>query len=844
MKFVKNLYRAGVAGLAFAAGIAAPALADQNGPPRTINNAAQETVKITAYTDGLRRDKYVVQADGSRNFWYAQNGSANAGAGESGRHTSNNEWCRVRYLYGDNGRIPECWGDYMYSSHLITGLDGTHYELWFSPDSLTYFKIRNQESGLWYAHDGSSNDGKVYTSKEDWCRIIFYHMSGILKRPEECDAVAADIVNAIAGTRGATAQKRELAYVKAMMGEEPRYDPRGQQSELESRSIGAGWTAANMAAEEGFTKLAGGTIENLDYTRTSGFLANKAPPGTPDTIKLKAGNAVAGLVVGVAVDYGIDKIKDAAGLRAQDANAGWIAAEAVSTTVASASISTAIMTACGASFNPVVAGFGVLVAGGITAGQEINKASEDTAIRLEPNYGQHIRYNRDLNGISDLVFAQNNPEGTFFWEPCAEEGQRCEFSGLRSVRYGSTKLSDDGKQMLALQTIDNAFIDGVDCTNAAAGKGNDPHPNVKKKCFVGKLNWDRRESYFVKRNTEPAIWFQIDSNRHCLMSNPHVLAAYGGGGQVRVMNQLNLKGENLGACPFPNGFYRVASAPAIYFLSGEDKTVLGGAERVVGNRVCEVPSMEMLAAMGANTSMVQVVGDGSDLHRMRHNMGGCWDGKWVGTSLDVAGTDVGDRWVITRTPKNGNYTIAKLDEYGAAVALTDGWAVRVGGRYVQPWVVQADGKTYKWNNPRWEHLPGKSAKDVGTGWIISDEPTVGGFKVYYYDFRTKSWVDGGGGALRIGGTYEDPWAVTVDGDVFQRVGGKWQSRPGIKAMDVGQGWAITQNPIGGSYIFKWNDKNQKWDAEPGGPQIAVGGTQDFPTLVSGPGENSRVRNWR
>ncbi|CAK8724805.1 hypothetical protein GMJAKD_14885 [Candidatus Electrothrix aarhusensis] len=42
------------------------------------------------------------------------------------------EWCRVRNIL-EICQIPECWGSFMYSSDLITGLDGNHYELWLSP---------------------------------------------------------------------------------------------------------------------------------------------------------------------------------------------------------------------------------------------------------------------------------------------------------------------------------------------------------------------------------------------------------------------------------------------------------------------------------------------------------------------------------------------------------------------------------------------------------------------------------------------------------------------------------------------------------------------------------------
>lgn len=846
LKKVSYFCRAGLVGLAFVMRAVTPALAGQSGPARVVNNAAQETVTITPFEDGLRRNKYLVQTEGSRNYWYADGGSKNAGPGESGRETNQQDWCRVRYLYGDDVRIPACWDHFMYSSHLITGLDGTHYELWFSPSSLSYYKIRNQETGLWYAHDGSKNDGRVYTTKDDWCRIIFFHMNGIVKRPKECDAFAAAQVNAIAGNSGPEAQRQVLAYVKSMMGEEPKYNARGEQSELAGRAENSALGLISMASEEGFSEAIsqlapGGRIEKLDFHRTSGFLANKSAPGTP-TVKLRAAGAVSGIVVGAAVDYGIDKIKDEAGLRAQDANAGWIAAETVSTTVASTAISTAIMTACGASFNPVVAGVGFVVAGGVAAGQEIAKASEDTGIQFEDNYGSQLRYNRDLNGISDRIFAQNNPEGTFFWEPCAAEGERCEFVGLRSVRYGTAKLSTDGQQMLADKIVDGAFVNGVDCTNAALGK--DPAPGVVKKCYVGALNWDRRATYFVKDHLNPTIWFQIDSGRYCVVPNMDVMNAYGGTGQVRVVHKVELKGQNEGICPLPNGLYIVHGSPAIYYLTGEDKTGRGGLERQVGNRLCEFPDMQRFNEVGVDMSMVQGISDRADIFRSRKSMGACAPGQWVGATNNLSASDVGDRWAITRTPQNGNFTIVRMDSYAQNWEYIPGEAVRIGGSHDQAWVSQANGKVYRWTKSGWEHLPGKLAKDVGDGWIISDEATGGGYRIYYYDDMSKSWVEAGGAAVRIGGTRTDPWVVTSSNDVFQWVNGGWQMRPGIKAFDVGQGWALATSASNGSVVYKWNEKDKRWDWKPGGPHVAIGGTQEYPAIINQQREGHAVYSWR
>ena len=550
---------------------------------KTITSPSGASIEISEWDDGARRSKYLVKRvndPSSRQFWYSQTGSSNSGPNEAGRKTTQQEWCRVRYLYGDDVRIPECWGEFMYSSHLITGLDGMHYELWFSPSSLSYFKIRNQETNVWYAHDGSTNDGRLRTTKEDWCRVIFYHMNGILKAPEECKDLKAKFVNAIAGNSGEAAQKAEMSYVRSLLGK--ARDP----------MIGA-------AAETGFEKLAAGSIKNLDYSRGAGLLKNT---GTGKTIG-------AGLVVGMAVDYGIDKIKDKAGWQAKDANAGMIAAEVVTTTVASTAITTAIMTAAGASFNPVVAGVGLLVAGGIAGGEEIAKASKDTGIQFE-NMG-NPRYNRDLNGIGPDVFAHQNPAGTFDWGECANEGARCTFNGIRSVRYGAGD-----------KFVERAFFNAVDCNNTAFGS--DPAPGVAKTCVIQTLPVDR--FYLIKQAGNPAVYFQkravaadgTTKDSYCTLQNMSIVNAYGL--TFREVPTLSLKGTNEDMCAVPNGFYKLDKHPTVYRAYGESLSLASG--RVVGTKFCAVPSLEMLNSLGGASS-IMTLPPGSDITRFRTDVGVC-----------------------------------------------------------------------------------------------------------------------------------------------------------------------------------------------------------------------------
>jgi hypothetical protein len=811
---LKNTLGAGLISLALALGLTGPAAAQQSGAPRVITTGAGESVSITAYKDGLRRDKYVVTHKDSRQVWYAQDGSENAGPGETGWKTNRNQWCRVRYLYGDpvRGGTSECWGAYMYSSHLITALDGTHLELWFSPDSLTYFKIRNQETGIWYAHDGSANDGRLRTTKDDWCRQIYYHMSGIIKLPNECKAFAAYAVNAIGGLAGAAAQKAELAYVRNMLGE--------KESKSEEGGKKVGFGAIGVAGEEGLALIAKGSISQLDWDRGAGALKKLGSGGAKGALA----SAGIGLGVGVAVDYGVDAIKDKAGWKAKDANAGWIAAEVVTTTVATTSISTAIMVAGGASFNPVVMGVGVLVGGAVAAGEEIAKASADTGIRFEAGGMAHPRYNRDLNGITERVFAQKNPPGTFEWVNCAAENGRCEFSGLRSVMYGAGD-----------KWVEVAAIDGLACNSATFGR--DPTPGVAKTCQVQQLNWDRQSRYFVKQGDNQAIYYQMGPDRHCLMSNMGVMNAYGGTGTVRVVSRLAMKGTNDGACALPNGYYKVGGGAQIWYLSGPGTSRDGPTGQDVGTRMCLIPDLATLNGMsgGAFNDMPA----GTDLFRHRTNNGSCANGRWASTGATKL-NDIGDGWAITQKVVLGSdLEIVKLSDDLKTWVTQPGAAFRIGGSKVEPWVMTKAGAIYQWNGGNWTLIGGKLANDVGQGWIVSKEPTNGGFLIYRWDPVKKVWENIPGGATRIGGTYDSPWVVNSTGQVFQYVVDKWEFRDTNNALDVGDGWiaAAANNQFVNRTIFRWNPDSKQWNAAEGGPGIwNIGGTVDHPTLSSWTGE--------
>ena len=95
----KKLITTSLISMAVAAGLCLPdaVQANQDGAPRKVA-AADQSLTITGFTDGIHRDKYVVSVPGVGNTWFSQTGSHSTGAGESGLRTTKAEWCRVRYL--------------------------------------------------------------------------------------------------------------------------------------------------------------------------------------------------------------------------------------------------------------------------------------------------------------------------------------------------------------------------------------------------------------------------------------------------------------------------------------------------------------------------------------------------------------------------------------------------------------------------------------------------------------------------------------------------------------------------------------------------------------------------
>jgi hypothetical protein len=134
------------------------------------------------------------------------------------------------------------------------------------------------------------------------------------------------------------------------------------------------------------------------------------------------------------------------------------------------------------------------------------------------------------------------------------------------------------------------------------------------------------------------------------------------------------------------------------------------------------------------------------------------------------------------------------------------------------WVANANGDIYKYQSQTndWSQAPGK-AKDVAVGadgsvWIVGAYPTSGGYEIYKYN--GSAWNKISGGAERIAvDPFGMPWITTTSNAIYQYNGASFVLKPGAaKDISVGSDGSIWCTNAGGS-IFRWNGIS--WDTKSG-----------------------------
>ena len=194
--------------------------------------------------------------------------------------------------------------------------------------------------------------------------------------------------------------------------------------------------------------------------------------------------------------------------------------------------------------------------------------------------------------------------------------------------------------------------------------------------------------------------------------------------------------------------------------------------------------------------------------------------------LPGAGRDVADGWVLGISNVGGGYEIFRWNDNGWE--KMPGGAVRIGGTYLSPWVVNDAGNIFRWTGNSWQLMPG-AARDVGDGWVIGTDTRPGGYGIFRWNEQKKKWIRTPGGAVRIGGTYQTPWVVNNANQIFRWTGKAWQLMPGA-AVDVADGWVLgTATSSGGREIFRWNGSG--WTQVQGGA-IYIGGSGGTPWVVN------------
>ncbi|MGH1414443.1 MAG: hypothetical protein ACRBB0_13195, partial [Pelagimonas sp.] len=207
--------------------------------------------------------------------------------------------------------------------------------------------------------------------------------------------------------------------------------------------------------------------------------------------------------------------------------------------------------------------------------------------------------------------------------------------------------------------------------------------------------------------------------------------------------------------------------------------------------------------------------------------------RWLAIG-NAQGRDVADGWLVGMedgSSRPGN-PVMRLDDTTLQWApIENAVAGRIGGTYWAPWMVDLDGNVAMSSDSGLITV-GSGARDVGEGWMLEGQRQEdGGFAVKRFDFQTGSWVDLGISALRVGGSYNDPWLVGPQGDVLRWNGDAFQSLPGLKARDVAQGWAIGDRLTNEGYtIHFFDDATASWKRVQGGA-ANIGGTRDFPMII-------------
>ena len=122
---------------------------------------------------------------------------------------------------------------------------------------------------------------------------------------------------------------------------------------------------------------------------------------------------------------------------------------------------------------------------------------------------------------------------------------------------------------------------------------------------------------FQREQGGAAVYLQFAERLHCVVQNPSQMEAFGGWEQVMTVPRLAMRGEDVGICAWPNGFYRRANEPAVYRLHGRGALNLG-------RLACHVVNPRQMELFGG-FAQLRVVLPSSNLFQSREQPAECAD---------------------------------------------------------------------------------------------------------------------------------------------------------------------------------------------------------------------------
>ncbi len=123
---------------------------------------------------------------------------------------------------------------------------------------------------------------------------------------------------------------------------------------------------------------------------------------------------------------------------------------------------------------------------------------------------------------------------------------------------------------------------------------------------------------FVRQQGQPAVYYQYSDTHYCHVQNDVQMAAFGGASQVRVTNNIHLRGQFTRNCGWPNGFFRRSTEPQVYMMYGNSFIPN------LGESYCHVKDEHQLGILANQTGYsVKVVEPNSDFDAGRSFTGTC-----------------------------------------------------------------------------------------------------------------------------------------------------------------------------------------------------------------------------